>query len=116
MESVEYEKKLAAAGWESLNDGDIQGWEDDRTVEGVLLAIRQGQYGKLAVIRQADGSVVTVGCPTILASRLDRAEIGDRLYIHCDGKVETQGGMEAWAFTVYRKPKVKPLKQESLGI
>lgn len=107
-EKVERELSDAAAarlkkGWKDRSAGEIQKWEEGRSVEGIFVRLRPGQFGQLLVIDTAEGREV-FACPTILASRLDGTVAGTGLYIECLGKRATGSGQEAWDFTILEAP------------
>src|SRR5207249_474450 len=96
-------------GWEPVTTGGIEKWEEGKVVVGVLVKIKEGQFGDLVQLRTEEGAIRTFGCPAILADRLGAALPGEQLYVACRGKITLKSGQEAWDFAVMRRAKQEAL-------
>lgn len=96
-------------GW-TRQSQDIEGWETGKTVEGTLIDIRDGNLvnengtkAKLLHVMDTQGVERIIGCPTVLANRLERVQGGKRIYVICTGKAKTRAGRMAWGFEVFTR-------------
>jgi hypothetical protein len=84
------------------NSGPIQKWTaTGQELEGIFLGLRNGKEfrqgqgpSKLADLRKDDGTQVTCGAPTALASQLSQVQPGTRVKIRYLGLTRGQGGVE----------------------
>ena len=75
-----------AEEWKEVSRGTITKLDEDNpVVEGILVEIRDGLYGPLFDIKQADGAVVTLPSDTVLQTKIAKNMVGK------DIKVEFQG-------------------------
>lgn len=99
------ESKALKDGWVEIEGSQIEGWEEGKSVTGKFMGLKQGSFeNPLAKVLAEDGTMRTLGCPTILANRLESVAIGDQVRIKCLGKTTTGSGREAWDFRVAKKP------------
>lgn len=103
-----YEAQAKREGFVAVERGEILKWADlgeGYELEGIFLGLKPGKFDKpLARFRTEEGPI-TIGCPTILASKLEECVAGEMLRVVCLGKVDVEGQANpAWDFAVYRKP------------
>jgi hypothetical protein len=71
--------------WEERS-GDF--WQHDTegdSIEGKLVAVREGQYGPIYDVEDADGKITTVGSSTVLKNRITPNDVGKEIRVVFDG-------------------------------
>lgn len=91
------------------NNGPIQKWNaPGQSLEGVFVGLRDGKQfqgnagkSKLADLKKDDGTQITCGAPTALASQLSQVAPGARIKITYMGEAVGQGGTKYKNFETY---------------
>lgn len=77
-------KKMAK--WNEVSQGKIVKLDEDNpSVEGTFTQIREGQYGPLYDIQQANGETITLPSDTVLQTKLTKNLIGKEIKVEFVG-------------------------------
>ena len=78
----EYEERKSGTFWKPEEEGDA--------VEGVLVKVREAQYGDVYDIELEDGTISTVPTSAVLKNRISSADEGKHIRIVYDGQQQSK--------------------------
>lgn len=100
--------------WETVSGGGgtfVKFEEAGQVVSGTLRAVRDGEYGKLYDVVQADGSVLTIPGSHIVNEQLPHL-VGRVIRVEFRGKKPTKSGKTVKDFLIQvAPPEAKPLSE-----
>lgn len=89
--------------WKQIGGGgQIIKWDHEgQAVEGVWVGTRDGKFGLLGDVKQADGKTVSVSMGAVLTDRLAGVEEGETIRIVYMGQGKTKTGGKLNLFDVF---------------
>ncbi len=87
--------------WQEVKSGEL--WTPEAkgdSVEGVLIAKTEGQYGDNYELETTNG-IATLPTLTVLTTKMKRVEIGSKVRIEYKGKILSKSGKEYKDFQVF---------------
>lgn len=101
--------------WKQIGGGgSIIKWDHEgQVVEGVWAGTRDGKFGLLGDVKQADGKVVSVSMGAVLTDRLAGVEDGEMIRIVYMGQGKTKTGGKLNLFDVFvDQPEDEPVGKD----
>ena len=96
-------------GWTKIekpeSDSSVSYWKPSsvgETLEGKILAIENGEYGKYLTIEQSSGNVMGTPSHRDLQQYIDLLKVGQSVLIEVSGTYKTKFGL-AFSYTVHTK-------------